>query len=160
VRFLRERGNSPFDAAPLRGQYRPDYRHQDAQRWAALYKVPFHEPRGRLTLDSELLALTATAGLLLGKGPELSRALFAAVFGGEASVLEAAECRHLATSVGIPQSDFDACLNAEALAALEATMQRAHALGVFGVPTFIVDGQQFWGNDRLPLLEYYLRRTP
>ena len=28
--------------------------------------------------------------------------------------------------------------------------------GVFGVPTFIVSGEPFWGNDRLPLLARYL----
>jgi 2-hydroxychromene-2-carboxylate isomerase len=27
---------------------------------------------------------------------------------------------------------------------------------VFGVPTFVVDGELFWGNDRLVLLEHYL----
>lgn len=28
---------------------------------------------------------------------------------------------------------------------------------VFGVPIFIVDGQMFWGNDRIMFLEEYLR---
>ena len=26
----------------------------------------------------------------------------------------------------------------------------------FGVPTFLVDDELFWGNDRLPLLNHYL----
>jgi hypothetical protein len=28
---------------------------------------------------------------------------------------------------------------------------------VFGVPTFAVDDEIFWGNDRLPLLSAYLQ---
>jgi hypothetical protein len=30
------------------------------------------------------------------------------------------------------------------------------ALGVFGVPTFEVDGKLFWGLDALPMLRAYL----
>jgi len=32
----------------------------------------------------------------------------------------------------------------------------AVALGVFGVPSFVVDGEVFWGNDRLALLRWQL----
>jgi 2-hydroxychromene-2-carboxylate isomerase len=30
--------------------------------------------------------------------------------------------------------------------------ERAIQAGVFGVPSFVVGGEIFWGNDRLPLL--------
>ena len=33
----------------------------------------------------------------------------------------------------------------------------AQARGVFGAPTFIVDDQIFWGNDRIVWVEDYLR---
>jgi len=40
-------------------------------------------------------------------------------------------------------------------------LEEAFAAGarddVFGVPTFIVDGEPFWGNDRIPLLEMRLK---
>ena len=47
--------------------------------------------------------------------------------------------------------------------ALEAAIAQGHADHVFGVPLFIVRGEQFWGNDRMALLEerlteYGLRR--
>jgi 2-hydroxychromene-2-carboxylate isomerase len=32
----------------------------------------------------------------------------------------------------------------------------ALAAGAFGVPSFAVDGELFWGQDRLPLLRRYL----
>ncbi len=41
-------------------------------------------------------------------------------------------------------------------AELKANTQRAIASGVFGVPTFEVDGQLFWGLDALPMLRAYL----
>ena len=35
---------------------------------------------------------------------------------------------------------------------LRAATEAALAAGVFGVPTFIVDGRLFWGLDALPML--------
>ena len=32
----------------------------------------------------------------------------------------------------------------------------AVALGVFGVPSFVLDGEVYWGNDRLILLRWAL----
>jgi 2-hydroxychromene-2-carboxylate isomerase len=37
-------GSDPFHAANRRGQYRPEYRAKDVQRWAALYGIPYSEP--------------------------------------------------------------------------------------------------------------------
>ena len=34
-------------------------------------------------------------------------------------------------------------------------MAEAQATGIFGVPTFVLDGELFWGNDRL---EWLIRR--
>ena len=40
---------------------------------------------------------------------------------------------------------------------LRLQTERAIQAGVFGVPSFVVDGEIFWGNDRLPLLNAYLQ---
>jgi 2-hydroxychromene-2-carboxylate isomerase len=40
---------------------------------------------------------------------------------------------------------------------LRLQTERAIQAGVFGVPTFAVDDEIFWGNDRLPLLSAYLQ---
>jgi 2-hydroxychromene-2-carboxylate isomerase len=39
---------------------------------------------------------------------------------------------------------------------LQTWTQEALALGVFGVPTWVVDGKVFWGQDALPMLRAYL----
>jgi 2-hydroxychromene-2-carboxylate isomerase len=44
----------------------------------------------------------------------------------------------------------------EVKARLKANTEEAIALGVFGVPTFEVDGKLFWGFDALPMLRAYL----
>lgn len=38
--------------------------------------------------------------------------------------------------------------------------ERAAALGIFGVPTLVVDGRAFWGADAIPMLSQYLRGDP
>ncbi len=49
----------------------------------------------------------------------------------------------------LPDSD-------EVKARLKANTDEAIAQGVFGVPTFEVDGKLFWGLDALPMLRAYL----
>lgn len=41
--------------------------------------------------------------------------------------------------------------------ALQTHSQEAIGLGVFGVPSFVVDGKVFWGQDALPMLRAYLQ---
>ncbi len=45
---------------------------------------------------------------------------------------------------------------AQAKALLRSNTEAAQQRGVFGVPTFEVDGQLFWGLDSLPMLRAYL----
>lgn len=45
-------------------------------------------------------------------------------------------------------------------AQLKANTDEAIARGVFGVPTFAVDGKLFWGFDALPMLAAYLSGDP
>ena len=40
---------------------------------------------------------------------------------------------------------------------LSRTAREAHERGVFGVPSFFFEGQMYWGNDRLVLLEHAIR---
>jgi 2-hydroxychromene-2-carboxylate isomerase len=40
---------------------------------------------------------------------------------------------------------------------LQMRSQEAMALGAFGVPTWVVDGRVFWGQDALPMLRAYLQ---
>ncbi len=43
--------------------------------------------------------------------------------------------------------------DAEVKQALKSATEDAVARGIFGAPSFIVDGELFWGNDRLLFVE-------
>jgi len=55
--------------------------------------------------------------------------------------------------VGGEPAGFLAYLEGEGRTELAAIEQRAEADEVFGVPIFIVEGEMFWGHDRIPLLK-------
>ncbi len=55
----------------------------------------------------------------------------------------------LLTEAGVDQAGFDAFMADEGPKALEAQQQEAETAGAFAVPTFVVDGELFWGQDRI-----------
>lgn len=64
----------------------------------------------------------------------------------------------VATLVGLDeQSTLDASRDVQNLKKLDDNAQFGEKQGVFGVPTFIVDDEIFWGSDRLDYLEEHLR---
>ena len=157
ARLIARRGNSPFEGKPVSGQYEWTYRELDAKRWANFYGVPYLEPRGRVRFDAELLALASTAAKRLDKGEAYSRSLFAAMFQDSLSEIDERECISRAEACGIAAIDFQAALRAqETVDQLNETIDNAFDAGVFGVPTFVVAGELFWGNDRMILLRHYL----
>jgi 2-hydroxychromene-2-carboxylate isomerase len=52
---------------------------------------------------------------------------------------------------------FAAYLAGEGRAELDRICRAAEAVGVFGVPSFIVDGELFWGREHLPDIRAMLR---
>ena len=51
--------------------------------------------------------------------------------------------------VGLESADFLRYADSDARADLDAYFAEADRDQIFGVPTFIVDGEQFWGEDRI-----------
>ncbi len=157
VRLISQLERSPFVGKPVSGQYEWTYRELDAQRWANLYGIPYLEPRGRVDFNSDLLARACTAAKLLGQVETYSRSLFAAMFQDPLAKIDEQECTVRAEACGMAAIDFQAALRAQATVdQLNTTIDRAVQSGVFGVPTFVVNGEIFWGNDRLVLLRHYL----
>lgn len=93
----------------------------------------------------------------LGHVEQFSHELFAAMFRDPVMSVDEQECAARGERCGIPRTTLLQQLHDPATASdLDATIDRALRAGVFGVPAFIVDGELFWGNDRLVLLRDYL----
>jgi len=159
-RLIARRPDDPFARPDRTGQYAPAYRHRDVARWADLYGIPYVEPVGRVSFDSQEIALACTAALRLGAVEAVSRGLFAAMYEGAIDRIDTGVCARIAAGCGLVAERFARELASAATSAqLDRAIDAAVAAGVFGVPTFVVDGEAFWGNDRLPLLRHHLLRS-
>jgi 2-hydroxychromene-2-carboxylate isomerase len=99
----------------------------------------------------------ATFAFSVGRGRELTLQAFRDAFvrgidlGVAAHVLDAAE------RAGLDRDEVrDATEDPLVKQSLRAATDAAHALGVIGVPTIAVDGELFWGDDRLEDAAAYL----
>jgi len=54
--------------------------------------------------------------------------------------------------IGGDAAAFEAYAEAEGREEHRALIEEAEAMGVFGVPMYVLDGELFWGGDRLPML--------
>lgn len=159
VDLYRLRGTNPFEGDPVSGQYDWGWRRRDAERWAEYYGIPFRDPIGTVDFDPRLLARACTAARSMGAARDYSRLLFDAIFAGTPTRIGEEDCVRSAEECGIGRDRFSSVLRSpETEARLEASARRASDAGAFGVPTFVAGDKVFWGNDRLPLLRYHLKK--
>lgn len=78
--------------------------------------------------------------------------LLAAFWRREFDLESRAQVEAAIVSAGMLASDWQAYQQRDARKDLEAAFERAETLGVFGAPTFVYEGELFWGGDRLDLL--------
>lgn len=155
---LIDRGDSPFRKATGSGQYDQAYREYDAKSWATFYGIPFHEPFA-FEVDPMLPALACLAADRQGSLVACCR-LFQQLIFAEKAVIDASTIAALPARLGLEEGAFRRDLEASQIRDRHmALIDEAEQRGAFGVPTFFVGQQMFWGNDRLPLLEAVLRGT-
>jgi len=147
----------PFSGAPTSGQYDTTYRNKDAIRWASYYNIPLR-PVVWERFDWLRFNLAATEAAKEAEGcAKFAQAVFALTMGEREgrdteSVVSAA-----AQDAGLdPRRLIEASKSSDVKGRLHHAITDAVALGVFGVPSFILDGEVYWGNDRLILLRWAL----
>ncbi len=111
--------------------------------------MPYREPEG-VQCGPRRLALACTAAARLGTVEAFSRCLFQGVFvDGVSSLDDEPAC-------GMPASIRPAfaepSTSSRPRANLTATVAEAVARGVFGIPSFALGDELYFGNDRLVLL--------
>lgn len=86
----------------------------------------------------------------------LTETLFREVWRGGAEAVDAGRLAALQERLAPALASDDAGVKAQ----LKANTDEALALGIFGVPAFVVDQRVFWGFDSLPMLRAYLQGEP
>ena len=83
----------------------------------------------------------------------LTGALLRAVWAEQRNIADAGELAAVLAACGLPSTRLEDARAAAVQARYEADSQRAIEAGVFGAPTYGVDGELFWGQDRLDFLQ-------
>jgi len=137
--------DSPFNLYPAKGRYM----WRDLERTCAVLGLPFRRPSRfpRPSLVGARVACLAQDEPWVG---DFLRALYHANFVDDRETGEPAVVASLLDAVGQDGAAWVARAGEDAAKAkLRAQTERAQALGIFGAPSFVVDGEVFWGNDRL-----------
>ena len=89
--------------------------------------------------------------LACGSRPEAVKRIFGAVWMSGENASDPARFERLCRELGVDPSRL-----AEQREPLQAQTAAAASRGVFGVPSFVVDGEVFWGADSLGFLNAFL----
>ncbi|MDB5889891.1 MAG: oxidoreductase, partial [Polaromonas sp.] len=84
---------------------------------------------------------------------KLSGAVFSAVWAEERNIADDVVLAELLSACGLAAQRLADSKAPSAQAAYDAATQRAIDAGVFGAPSYVIDGEIFWGQDRLDFVE-------
>jgi 2-hydroxychromene-2-carboxylate isomerase len=152
------------DSAPLTEQYGPKARYSahDFDRSARFANVAYRYPS-----KFPISGVTASRAVLWLEQHQpdavvpFVHAVFRALFRDDRDVSDPAVVTEVAGALGIDTDRLMAGVQEPAIKdALKNRVDEAIAFGLFGAPTIVVDGEVFWGNDRLPQIERWLAAGP
>ena len=143
-----------------RAPQRQAYRLVDLARFSGQLKVPLNlKPKFFPVAGDDAARLIIAVGRQDGTDAamKLSGAIFAAVWAYERDIADAATLRQLLADTQLPPQRLDDSRSGEVQQHYEANTARAIETGVFGAPSYVIDGEIFWGQDRLDFVEQALR---
>jgi len=83
----------------------------------------------------------------------LAGAVFTAVWAQERDIASSQTLAELLQESGLPLTRLEQSRSPEVQQQYEANTRQAIDGNIFGAPTYVVDGEMFWGQDRLDFVE-------
>ncbi len=129
----------------------------DMPMWARYYGVPFQR-NPHFPVNTLALMRGAAAAQLDGMFDRYHPAMFKAMWVEGRNLNDVKEAAAVLTAAGLDAAKFASRIQEQDVKdRLKATTDEAAARGAFGAPTSFVDGQMFFGNDRLAFVELALK---
>jgi 2-hydroxychromene-2-carboxylate isomerase len=150
--------DQPQNLAATLGPAKAKHMREDLRRFAARWDVPLEFPKGH-----PLRTVTALRAVLVVGEPymPLAHAFFRAYWVDGVDISTDEGVVAVLTREGHDAAAVLAKTQApEVKQALRTLTEEATAAGVFGAPAFVVDGDMYWGQDRLEQVERALGGTP
>jgi 2-hydroxychromene-2-carboxylate isomerase len=152
--FTRTGGQLPKDRHPSRMEYRM----QELKRWAKALDMPINFNPAHWPTNGAPASYAIIAAQNAGTGDvaALVDALMRSIWMDEKDIAEDAAIKACLSEAGFDPSLADSGLLMGAETYARNTDDAVNA-GVFGSPFYVCDdGEKFWGQDRLDLLDAYL----
>lgn len=147
-------GAQPLLDVPIKGPYA----RRDMERTARFLGLPLVFPQ---VMPFPSIAAARAVYWAQDRDPEIARALslelYDRAFARGADIRDAEAVVDAAEAVGLERAETAAALQDPAVKErLKTENEAAMAAGVCGSPFFVVDGEPFWGADRLDHVERWL----
>jgi 2-hydroxychromene-2-carboxylate isomerase len=139
-----------LEQRPEREWFKVRYLYADARRFANDRGLIIRGPHK--IFDSRKALMSGLYADRHGCFREYSRRVFERFFRRELDLENPAALAAVLAELGLDSNDFRHFADIEGEAALHRAGEEAGRDGVFGVPTLIVAGEMFWGNDRIKWL--------
>jgi 2-hydroxychromene-2-carboxylate isomerase len=133
---------------------RQRYRMVELQRWRDKRGLNFHFQPKYIPLNARLADGVVIAAIEAGLDPDpFLRRAFPAVWEEELNLADPAVVAKLADEAGFPGKKLvERSASEDISAAYEQNRQDAITADVFGSPVYVLEGEVFWGQDRIELL--------
>jgi 2-hydroxychromene-2-carboxylate isomerase len=153
IELFPETGGLPL---PKRHPSRQRYRILEMKRWREARDAPLLLKPKNWPFDFKLadrLALVAGQGGPQDKAHAFISMAFRAVWVEDRNLADEGELTRLLEEGGYaPRDMLTRARDPQTIAAHEGNKARAMEDGVFGSPSYVLDGEVFWGQDRLDML--------
>lgn len=139
---------------------RQAYRLVELQRFSQFLQMPFNlKPKFFPVMGDDaarmIIAVDQHDGV--DAAMKVCGAVLAAVWVQERDIADASVLQAILQEQGIAADRWQAALAPAAQDAYMAYTRQAMDAGVFGAPSYVVDGEIFWGQDRLEFLQRRLQ---
>ncbi len=139
-----------------RAPQRQAYRLVELKRFSEHLGLPMHIEPAFFPVASD-----AASRLIIAvdqhDGTDAAMALTGAVMTGvwaeQRNIADPAVLAAMLAALGLAEGRLDDSLAPAAQASFEANTRRAIDVGVFGSPSYVIDGEMFWGQDRLDFVQ-------
>ncbi|PKO90660.1 MAG: 2-hydroxychromene-2-carboxylate isomerase [Betaproteobacteria bacterium HGW-Betaproteobacteria-10] len=148
-------GRPPADGVSSKGKYVM----HDFLRSARFLGVPYNPPsRFPLPTQNAARAYYWLHGQDCALARQFARAVYHAFFIDDQDISSPETVLKIAAKLGVDRDPLAAALqNPEIKARLKDEVDKALQIGVFGSPHVVIDGEAFFGADRLPQIEQWLK---
>ena len=134
---------------------RQAYRLTELKRWRDFLNIPLVLQPRTFPVDAGLASRLIIAAREAGQDTLLfSHLLGRAIWAEERNIADPDTLEEIVTEAGLDPAPLFRAADSDAVrAAMQADTDRAIAANVFGAPTYAIDGELFWGQDRLDFVE-------